>query len=156
MAEPVVYDKAKYHSGGDFPADLSEAQALVHTGLYLGWLIERRLYSDEFADYAAGDIAAFRARERTGPQVYELCDGALVDDMLSTEGNAFSQAYFDFERGRYLADYQELLGNGLPSLYHVLDTWDNYERLKVRLDQRYGEWKARTSRKPWQFWKPRG
>ena len=34
--QPVVYDKAKYHYGGDFPEDLPDEQAFVHTDLYLG------------------------------------------------------------------------------------------------------------------------
>jgi hypothetical protein len=142
MAEPVVYDKAKYHTGGDYPPELPADQAFVHTGFYLGWVIERGLTSAEFAEYAGEQIAAFRARARTGPEVYEWCDGALLDDMLSAEGNAFSEAYFDFSRGRFLADYEELLAEDLPSLYHVADTWENYERLKERLDARYSEWKA--------------
>lgn len=142
MSDPVVYDKAIYHTGGNHPEDLPDEQALVHTGLYLGWIIDHDLYSEEFAEYAADQIAAFRARTRTGPQIYEWCDGALVEDMLNEEGNAFSRAYFDFEKGRFLADYEEILAEELPSLYHVEDSWDNYERLKPRLDARYLEWKA--------------
>jgi hypothetical protein len=113
MPSPVVYDKAKYHYGGDYPPGLPDEQAFVHTGLSLGWIIDRGLYSSEFADYAGEQVAAFRARERTGPQVYEWCDGALIDDMLSEEGNAFSQAYFDFDRGGFLPDYEELLAGDL-------------------------------------------
>jgi hypothetical protein len=142
MPDPIVYDKAKYHSGGNYPADLSEDQALVHTGLFLGWLIDRTLYSEEFADYAGDEIAAFRTRNRTGPQIYDWCDAALLDDMLSDEGNAFAQSYFDFDKGKFLADYDEMLAKDLPSLYHVADTWENYDRLKARIDERFAAWKA--------------
>jgi hypothetical protein len=52
--------------------------------------------------------------------------------------------------------YGELLAKGLPSMYHVADTWPNYDKLKKRIDQRYREWKGETSggwrslfRKPW-------
>lgn len=149
----VIYDKAKYHYGGDYPDDLPDEQAFVHTGLYLGWIIDRDLYSEEFREGTADLIAAFKAREVTGPEVYEFWDGCLIDTMLSAEGNAFSQDYFDFDRGKYLADYEELLLGDLPTLYHVANTWEHYERLRERLDRRYAEWQRKRSAKPWQFWR---
>jgi hypothetical protein len=144
--DPVVYDKAKYHYGGDYPEDLPHDQAFVHTGMYLGWIIDRGLYSDEFAAESASEIESFRKRRMTGRQVYERWDGALVDDMLSAEGNAFSAAYFDFEHGQFLADYRDVLARDLPSEYHVEDSWPNYERLKARIDERYRAWKATPRR----------
>lgn len=153
MSKPVVYDKAKYHYGGDFPAGLPVEQAFVHTGMYLGWIIDRELYSDLFVDEAPDEIARFKAREITGPGVYELWDGAVVDDMLNDEGNAFSRHYFDLQHGRYLKDYEELLLNDRPTLYHVEDSWANYDRLKERIDQRYEQWKRRSGRPWWQFWR---
>jgi hypothetical protein len=143
--ETYVYDKAKWHYEGDFPADLPKRQAFVHTGMYLGWIIDRGLYSEEFAVDAAKDIRRFKARQITGPQVYRICDGSLAADMLSEEGNAFSRAYFDFDKGRFLSDYDELMCDELPSMYHVRGTWKNYERLKARIDSRFAKWKARRS-----------
>jgi hypothetical protein len=153
MPHPVVYDKAKYHNGGDYPAGLPDEQAFVHTGLYLGWIIERDLYSEMFRDETAGMIARFKAREITGPAVYEYWDGCLIEDMLSEEGNAFSQAYFDFDRGSFLRDYETLLAEGLPSIYHVANTWENYERLRTRLDERLAAWRRGRERPAWQFWR---
>jgi hypothetical protein len=150
---PFVYDKAKYHYDGDFPEDLPDEQAFVHTGLYLGWIIDRDLYSDFFREEDGEAIARFKAREITGPDVYEAWDGCLIEDMLSDEGNAFSRHYFDFERGRYLRDYEELLCPGLPSLFHVPNTWESYDHLKPRIDQRYAEWRGRRDRPAWQFWR---
>ena len=150
---PVVYDKAKYHYDGDYPNDLPPEQAFVHTGLYLGWIIDHDLYSEEFREETAGLIAGFKARKVTGPEIYESWDGCLIDDMLSDEGNAFSQDYFDFERGAFLADYEELLRRNLPSVYHVANTWANYDRLCERVDQRYAKWHRKRTAKPWQFWR---
>ena len=151
--EPVVYDKAKYHFGGDYPKDLPIEQAYVHTGLYLGWIIDLDLYSEEFREETGDLIPRFKAREVTGPEVYESWDGCLIDDMLSDEGNAFSQDYFDFERGKFLTDYEELLRGELPSLYHVANTWNNYDRLRERLNQRYAQWQRKRAAKSWQFWR---
>jgi hypothetical protein len=145
MAEPYVYDKAKYHYGGNYPEDLPEEQAFVHTGMFLGWVIDNDLYSNWFKEEMEGYIAAFKAREMTGAKVYEECDGAFVDDMLNEEGNAFAQAYFDFEKGKYIYDYEELLARGLPSTYHVEDTWENYEIIGRRISDRYLEWKRKRA-----------
>jgi hypothetical protein len=145
MAEPYVYDKAKYHYDGNYPDDLPIEQAFVHTGMFLGWVIDNGLYSDWFKEEMEGYVAAFKAREMTGAKVYEACDGALVDDMLNEEGNAFAQAYFDFEKGKYIYDYEELLARGLPSTYHVEDTWKNYEIIARRISERYLEWKRKRA-----------
>ena len=141
MPDPFVYDKAKYHYEGDFPRDLPDDQAFVHTGLYLGWIIERDLYSDEFREQSAELIVRFKTREITGPEVYESWDGCLLDSMLGPEGNAFSREYFDFDSGRFLADYEQLLVGELATLYHVANTWDNYDRLRVRLNERHDDWR---------------
>jgi hypothetical protein len=155
MAEPVVYDKAKYHYDGDYPKDLPIEQAFVHTGMFFGWLIDHDLYDNDFVreSGAEDEIRAFKNREMSGAKLYEHFDGALVDEMLSTEGNAFAQKYFDFEKGSYLKDYGECLAKGLPTMYHVQDTWENYDKIKQRIDQRYQAWKKRQRKKPWEFWK---
>ena len=141
MVGPVVYNKAKYHYDGDFPADLEIEQGFVHTGMFLGWIIDHDLYSDWFGKELSGYVAAFKNRDITGAKLFEACDGVLTDDMLTDEGNAFAKDYFDFERGKYLGDYGELLGKGLPTIYHVADTWQNYGILKKRIDKRYREWR---------------
>lgn len=151
MAEQIVYDKAKYHYDGDFPADLEIEQGFVHTGMFLGWIIEHDLYSEWFGKELAGYVAALKARDMTGAKVFEACDGVFMEDMLSEEGNRFAQYYFDFERGKYLSDYVELLGQDLPTIYHVSDSWANYERLRARVDKRYREWK-RLQSGGWRSW----
>jgi len=42
----------------------------------------------------------------------------------------------------YLADYERTLGTGLPSLYHVAPTWENYAKLEPVIDRRYQGWVA--------------
>src|SRR6478735_390289 len=53
-AMTTVYDKAKWHYEGDFPSNLSEKQAFVHTGMYLGWIIEENLYSKRSEERRVG------------------------------------------------------------------------------------------------------
>jgi len=57
--------------------------------------------------------------------------------------NAFALAYFDFEKGSYLRDYEATLGKNVTTLYHVEDTWTNFDRLKIVLEQRFIEWKSK-------------
>jgi hypothetical protein len=158
MAEPIVYDKAKYHLDDSFPDDLEIEQSYVHTGMFLGWIIDHDLYSDQFGAELAHCIAAFKARDLTGAKVFQVCDGVLTDNMLSVEGNEFAQDYFDFDRDKYLEDYSDLLCKGLPSIYHVADTWPNYELAKQMIDRRYRAWQ-RTGRRggwrttlSWKYW----
>lgn len=138
----TIWDKAEYHYDGDWPEGLPQEQAYVHAGLFLGWLVERDLVSDFFREESEEAIAQFRARSLTGPQLYESWDGALTDDMLSDEGNAFAADYFDISDGAYVTEYEQLLADGLESIYHVADTWENYDRLRAHLDRRFADWRA--------------
>lgn len=140
MSEPHVYDKAKYHIGGKWPRRLAAYQSFVHTGLFFTWLIDRNLLSEEFWEGSEQEIELVKIREMTGPQFYQRNDGVLVDEMLSEDGNSFAHFYFDFDNGQFLSDYEEVLAVDLPTLYHVSDTWENYENLKVRVDQRFADW----------------
>jgi hypothetical protein len=64
------------------------------------------------------------------------CDGKFTDEDLSDEQNTFAAAYFDFEKGKYLADYEATFGKDGPTIYHVADTWENYDRIAPLLDDR--------------------
>jgi len=79
--------------------------------------------------------------------VYEWWDRCLISDMLSDEGNAFAQAYLDFERGEYLRDYAQVLQRDLPSEFHVAYTEQNYQSMRAVIDARYAGWKANARRR---------
>jgi hypothetical protein len=144
MSNSVVYDKAKYHYQGDFPNDLSIDQAFVHTGMFLGWIIENNLFSKEFEEETKREISKFKKREITGTKVYMNWDGVLADDMLNDKGNKFAKYYFDFDTGFYLADYEDTFPD-IETLYHVKDNWENYLKLKAVIDKRYTEWKIKQN-----------
>jgi hypothetical protein len=137
---PHVYDKAKYHYDGDFPKGLPEKQAFVHTGMFIGWLIEQDMISADFLEETRG----FKDRKVTGANVYEAWDGCLASDELTAEGNRFAMDYFEFDRGKYLDDYEETLAKDLATIYHVADTWENYEAIRNKIDQRYEAWKKKN------------
>lgn len=142
MANSGVYDKAKWHYDGNYPDELPQSQAFVHMGMFLAWLIDHDLYSEEFRDNFGKQIVALKARVITGAYLLEQADGVFADDMLGNEGNAFTRYYYGPARhsGHYLFDYEEVVGSDMPTLYHVGDTWENYERIAAVLDRRYQEW----------------
>jgi hypothetical protein len=149
-----VYDKAKWHFGGEFPEDLEDFQGYVHTGMFLGWLIDNDLVSDEFKNDHAEEIKKFKQQKLTGPQIFErCCDGVLMVEDVGELGNRFALPYFNFDTGQYLSDYEKTLAENLPSLYHVTDDWNNYKILAQLLDKRFLDWKNQNNKKLfWKFW----
>jgi len=73
----------------------------------------------------------------------DLWDGKFVDEVLSDEGNAFAVVYYGpaGEMGQYIDDYEETLSKGEPTLYHIEDSWTNYDKLAPVIDRRFSEWK---------------
>ena len=150
----MKYEDVSWHTAAeDYPKDLSPHAAGTHTGMFLAWALLGGLGST----LHAGSLAKLRERKLTpGAYFQETCDGKFSDKDLSAEGNAFARAYFDAESGRYARDYDAMLCDGLATAYHVRDTWQNFDKLKPRLDRRFTEWRAgRLGERPWwRFWEP--
>jgi len=138
------YDDASWHAGGDFPSDLSYSQGGVHIAIFLAWLIRRGLYNPELFETA--DVEMVRRQSVSILGLLDRFDEKLVAEELSEEGNAFARYYYGLPHDRvmpsYLADYERTLGTGLPSLYHVAPTWENYAKLEPVIDRRYQGWVA--------------
>jgi len=142
----VAYDRADWHYGGDYPAGLPAENGGTHIGMFLAWAIQRGLEGDFHREESSAAVAAVRARKMTGREfLFSQCDEKFWEEDLSEEGNAFATAYYENDNG-YMADYGATLLDDLPSLYHVADTWETFDRLAPVLDRRYAEWKARTPR----------
>ena len=140
-----VYDRADYHTKTIAEEGLPPKQAFVHTGMFVGWLIETCLLSENFSKRVQDDTEAFSKRLASGPELYERWQGALQDDMLGSEGSAFARAYFDLDRGHYLEDYAEVLAPEEETLFAVEDTWVNYDLLAKRLNLRFAEWQSKRA-----------
>lgn len=136
--EKSIYDNAKSHFLGNFPADLPIEQAYVHIGMYLGWVIDNELYSEYFEDEADIQIYRFQNRQISCTILSEIWDGYLGYELFNDPGNLF--AYYYYGSGIYRKDYETLLAKTLPSLYHVTDSWKNYELLAKRISARFAEW----------------
>jgi hypothetical protein len=139
----MKYDDASWHSGGNFPADLPSEAGATHTGIFLAWALLSGLAGELHETELPEDLEQLRRREITpGSFFLAVCDGKFTDEDLSSEGNAFANHYFDLENGQYLADYDEVLSGGLPSQYHVPDSWEAFDRIRPVLDERLSSWRA--------------
>jgi hypothetical protein len=147
----MAIDRADWHSDGDFPAELPPENGGTHIGLFLAWIIHNNLQG-ELHEESREELEAVRARRMTGREfLFHSCDGKFWEDDLNVEGNEFAAAYYTGENGQgsgeYISDYEELLTSGLPSMYHVEDTWANYDIIASVIDRRYANWRAtRTAR----------
>ena len=136
----MKYDDASWHYGGDFPKDLPDEAGATHTGMFVAWALLSGLAGQIHVEDFPEDLEALRARSITpGQFFFKYCDGKFIDENLNDQGNVFAAAYFDLENGSYLADYETVLVAEFPSLYHVPDTWQNFDRLKPTLDSRFSD-----------------
>jgi hypothetical protein len=136
------YDDASWHYGGDFPTDLPHEAGATHSAMFVAWALLNGLSGEIHIHDFPDDISPLRVRAVTPGQFFlTSCDGKFIEEDLNDEGNAFVRAYFDFESGSYLTDYARVLAVGLPSYYHVPDTWETFDQLRPVLDARFQAWR---------------
>lgn len=139
----MKYDDSSWHSGNNFPPDLSLEAGATHIGMYVAWCILSglggKLHTDERAD-ERNSLQILKDKECTpGQFLIEHCDGKFINDDLNEEGEKFTQAYYG--TNQYLVDYEKILGGKQVSLYHVNDSWINFDLLKPILERRLYKWR---------------
>src|SRR5690606_8003805 len=87
---------------------------------------------------ATTEIFRFKRKEISCTILSEIWNGYLAPEFLDQTGNEFSRFYYT--SGLYRQDYEETLAADVATIYHVDDTWQNYEKLRSRIDARYAEW----------------
>jgi hypothetical protein len=138
----MIYDDAAWHRGDDWPADLPREASATHSGLFLAWALIAGLGGEHHHVDSPDELAQLLARRITpGAYLLMTCDGRFTDEDLSVEGNAFTKAYFHTDGALYFADYREYLAKGLPSEYHVADSWASFDKLAPVLDRRLANWR---------------
>ncbi|HEY1171254.1 MAG TPA: hypothetical protein VGH19_07810 [Verrucomicrobiae bacterium] len=163
MNQPKAYDKAKWHDETIAEYGLPESHASHHIVFFFRWCIEHDFIDEWLRTDSPDDYQAVRTGEISALDYFDSLDRCLVSDMLTDEGNAFADAYFDYDHGLYLSDLIATLQGDLPSEFHIPFNDDTYGRIKVIIDKRYAAWKAGDlasvskkqpqKRKWWQFWK---
>ena len=151
----VSYDRADYDYSTE-EAPLPKGHAATHIGMFLSWAVDHGLENDYHRQYSSELLEKLRRREITGRQFFQAaCKEQFAEKDLGVEGNAFAAVYYrtgDGQRGAYFEDYKKILAAGLPSFWHVADTWENYAKLAPVITRRYEEWKnPRPKKRWWQF-----
>lgn len=81
-------------------------------------------------------VAKVKSRKMTGTEfLIKECDEKFWEDDLNPEGLEFAKHYY--ESNAYYGDYEAALVSSEPTLYHVRDTWDNYDKLSVYIDSAF-------------------
>jgi hypothetical protein len=137
-------DRADWHYGGDFPSGLPPENGGTHIGIYLAWIIHRQLGSKTLEKYGGATFQRVLRRQATGRDLlFSELDEKFFPELLTKEGKAFTRDYY--ESNEYVNDYDQVLGAARESLYHVEDTWENYDKMVPVLDERLQAWRnART------------
>lgn len=132
------YDDISWHYNDEFPKELEEKNAATHIGMFLEWIIKRGLESDFLKQIAKDGIEKVRNKEISGTDfLMKYLDGKLTSEDLSKEANNFASKYY--ETDRYLDDYAMIFEDDVPTLYHVKDTPENFEKIAKILDKRLEE-----------------
>ena len=135
-----AYDKVGWYLGDPEDQGFPEERAYVPGGFYLGWAVERRLCSPWLIEETGDAVPRFLRRVLSAPDLFaDVCDGALVDDMFTDEGNAFARTYLA-PAADYIGDFADLFGAETP--WSVEGTWAQYDRYRAHLDERFAEWRA--------------
>lgn len=135
-----VFDKAKFHDNSIQQLGLDEEQSFVHTGLFFAWLVNNELVSDFFVEEAGNEIKKLKARKISPSKIYMNWDGVLLGEMLNDKGFNFALSYFDFEKGNYIADYENVFNVTGDQVFTVKDTWDNYDKIRPVIDEAFKKW----------------
>jgi hypothetical protein len=129
----MKYDDASWHYGGEFPAELPQEAGATHMGMFVAWALLSG-YANPKLDLDFGELTL---RTTTpGAFLVDNLDGKFISDWLSDEGRGFTQVYYHSDNHYYTNDYIKVLGQDLKSIYHVQDTWENFDLLKPVIDDK--------------------
>lgn len=150
-------DSAKWHCQAEFPENYPPENGGTHIGMYFAWIIHNNLVGEAFLEETKQGVELVKNRTITGRDfLFEYSDEKFFDDCLNSEGIEFTRFYYKDSKGKYrkyLTDYERVLARNLDSAFEVSDTWENYDLLARKIDERYQKWKFKTPKKSWQFWK---
>lgn len=140
----MAIDRIDWHSGGDYPEDLPHENGGTHIGFYLAWIINNNLYGEIHREDKDGlrEIKKILKRKITGRDfLISQCDEKFCIGDLNKEGLEFTNFYYaDENTAEFYDDYADTFEDE-ESIYHVENTWKNYDKFSKIIDKRYSEWK---------------
>lgn len=142
----MTLDRMDWHYGGDYPEDLPQENSATHIGMFLAWAFNNGLVGELHLEDSEDELEQLKKREITGSEfIIQMCDEKLWDEDFNEVGAEFAIDYYNESEfpANYLDDYSALFDDeSLLTLYHLPNTWENFDRLKPILDQRFEEWKV--------------
>ncbi len=155
----MKYDDASWHYGGEWPEGLPPEAASTHIGMFVTWCWLNGMAGEEQLIDSPDMIERITSRSVTpGGLFIEMCDEKFIAADLNDEGNAFAQAYYNEEskgmRHKYYDDLDTVVPADLPSVYHLPDTWETFDKIAPVLDERFKHWRKSLGTKKKKFkWK---
>lgn len=139
----MKYDDSEYFFLNFETDRLDNDAGATHIGMFMAWMVLHELVAAWHHEQHGELLRKLRGRQLSpGDFVLDLMDGKLLADDLSPLGNRFAGWYYE---PHYYSDYEEVFGIGgdLPDDFcSVPTTWDSFDRLAPRLDERFKQWKA--------------
>jgi hypothetical protein len=152
----MAYDRADFDYSTTEDS-LPKGHAATHIGMFLAWAALNGLLNDYHEQHSAELLKQLRTRRITGREFFAaVFKEQFAEKDLNVEGNSFAEHYYRNlagEKGPYFGDYRKILASGLPSFWHVADTWENFDKLAPVISRRFEQWKNPAPRRWWQFWK---
>src|SRR3954470_16335832 len=150
MEKQMAYDRMDWHYGAsDFPSELDSKCAGTHIGMYLAWAIQNNLTGSIHTNEA---VEAIKNHKMSGTDfLINQCDEKFWEDDLNELGQEFTRLYY--KSNSYFSDYEKCLGENYPSLYHIPDTRENFEKVSKMLTLKFNSWKPKKDKKWWEFWR---
>lgn len=141
----MAIDRIDWHADSTEQYDLPYENAGTHIGMFLAWVINHHLEGELHIEESLEELAQVRERKMTGREfLIKICDEKFWEEDLNGEGLAFVKFYYEAEGYRYYVDYEETLAQNLPSIYHVEDTWENYDLIAAKITAAYQQWKTKN------------
>ena len=138
----MAIDRMDWHYGGDFPQGLPNENGGTHIGFYLTWIIQQNLAGEFHQEESSEELRLVQARELDGREfLINMCDEKFTDEDVNSEGYAFTEYYYEAEDGGFFDDYERILMGDLPSIYHVENSWENYDKIAPVIAKAYEKWK---------------
>ena len=138
-------DRADWHYlGQGFPEGGPQESAATHIGMYLAWVINNNLIGEFHLEESQSSIEEVKKRKITGRTfLINECDSKLSAQDLNDEALDFTDYYYGQGGNvqQYLYDYAEMFIHEPMTFYDVEDTWENYEKIREVIDERYNSWK---------------
>lgn len=130
-----IIDRVYWHYDNGYPEDLPSENAGTHIGMYLNWIIDNNLIASlNFKQYKQG-IKDVKSRKITGRDfLFVYCDEEFWQEDLNKQALKFTTYYYQSPAksldvdGKYINDYQKVLGSEFKSFYEVPNNWDNYAK----------------------------